>query len=187
VWEEGWRLAEELLDALSPSGSWIDVEGLLAETAVPVRDVELADEEIRGLSIAGRQHRWTMCINPAYHDGNDDEIRRFTMAHELCHLLYDRGVEQKVAIASGPWAPKDVERRANAFAAMFLMPRDRVRAACRDAGKLDTLDAIDKVARALHTSVTATLHHLSNLYVIDEGMRDRLLAQHQHRGARGSA
>ena len=119
--------------------------------------------------------------NPAYHDGNGDEVRRFTMAHELCHLLYDRGKEHKVAIASGPWAPKDVERRANAFAAMFLMPRELVRAACRDAGTLNTLEAVESVARSLHVSVTATLHQLANLYVIDEGTRDRLLARLRQR------
>ena len=42
--------------------------------------------------------------------------RRFTLAHELCHLLYDRSYGWQLAIASGPWAPRDLERRANAFA-----------------------------------------------------------------------
>lgn len=52
--------------------------------------------------------------------------RRFTLAHEFCHLLFDRDVGAHLAIASGPWAPHDVERRANAFAAMFLMPNGLV-------------------------------------------------------------
>jgi Zn-dependent peptidase ImmA (M78 family) len=178
AWHEGWLLAEQTYEVINPpGGSWIDIESLLRGFSVPVIDLPLDDEEIRGLSIAGEKHRWTICINPSYHDGNDDEIRRFTMAHELCHLLYDRGKEQKVAIASGPWAPKDIERRANAFAAMFLMPRDLVRLACREAGDLRKMAAIESVAHQLHTSVTATLHHLSNLYVIDEGTRDRLLSE----------
>jgi Zn-dependent peptidase ImmA (M78 family) len=180
VWEEGWSLAEEMLDALGSGGdTWVDVEGVLARHRVSVVDIELKDEEIRGLSVAGQQHRWTICINPAYHDGNGEEVRRFTMAHELCHLLFDRGREQKVAIASGPWAPKDVESRANAFAAMFLMPQDLLRAACRDAGTLDTLDGVQSVARTLHVSVTATLRHLANLSAIDEWTRDRLLLRLQ--------
>jgi Zn-dependent peptidase ImmA (M78 family) len=179
VWEEGWNLAMEMLDALKPRGKWVNIEALLDQLDVPVKDVALEDQEIRGLSIAGEQHRWTICINPAYHDGDEDEIRRFTMAHELCHLLFDRGKEQKVAIASGPWAPRDVERRANAFAAMFLMPPDLVRSACRDSGALNTIDGIERVARTLHTSVTATVHQLANLHVIDTGIRDRLLARIQ--------
>lgn len=182
AWHEGWLLAEQASEALHPpGGSWVDMKGLLQRVSVPVIDLALDDEEIRGLSIAGKHHRWTICINPSYHDGNDDEVRRFTMAHELCHLLYDRSEEQKVAIASGPWAPKDVERRANAFAAMFLMPRDLVRLACREAGDLREMPAIESVASQLHTSVTATLHHLSNLYVIDEGTRDRLLSELRRR------
>ena len=180
VWVEGWSLAEEILDVLgAESDTWVDVEDIIKGHGVPILDIGLKDEEIRGVSIAGKQHRWTICINPAYHDGNGEEVRRFTMAHELCHLLFDRGREQKVAIASGPWAPKDVERRANAFAAMFLMPRGLVRAACRDAGSLDTLDGVESVARTLRVSVTATLHQLANLYVIDEGVRDRLLSRLQ--------
>jgi Zn-dependent peptidase ImmA (M78 family) len=182
AWNEGWLLAEQTFEALNPPGTtWVDIETLLERVSVPVIDLPLDDEEIRGLSIAGEKHRWTICINPSYHDGNDDEVRRFTMAHELCHLLYDRGREQKVAIASGPWAPKDIERRANAFAALFLMPRHLVRVACRDAGDLRELSAIEHVAHQLHTSVTATLHHLSNLYVIDEGTRDRLLSELRRR------
>jgi hypothetical protein len=181
VWEEGWSLAEDTLEAMGSQGSWVDIEKILGDHAVPVVDIPLRDEEIRGVSIAGERHRWTICVNPAYHDGDGDEVRRFTMAHELCHLLFDRGKEQKVAIASGPWAPKDIERRANAFAAMFLMPRDRVRAACSDIDALDTLEGVESVARKLHTSVTATLHQLANLYVIDEGTRDRLLARLRQR------
>jgi Zn-dependent peptidase ImmA (M78 family) len=33
----------------------------------------------------------------------------------------------KLAMATGPWAPRDLEKRANAFAAMFIMPTDLVR------------------------------------------------------------
>jgi len=40
----------------------------------------------------------------------------------FCHILFDREYGTKWALASGPWAPRDLERRANAFAAMLLMP-----------------------------------------------------------------
>jgi Zn-dependent peptidase ImmA (M78 family) len=116
------------------------------------------------------------CINPAYHDGDGSEVRRFTLAHELCHLLFDRGEDRKVAVASGPWAPRDIERRANAFAAMFLMPPDLVRRACRDASSLSTLDGVSEVAHRLHMSIAATIHRLANLNIIDWTTRGDLLA-----------
>lgn len=48
--------------------------------------------------------------------------KRFSLAHEICHLLLDREYGDELAIASGPWAPVAIEQRANAFAAAFLMP-----------------------------------------------------------------
>ena len=46
--------------------------------------------------------------------------RRFTLAHELCHVLFDRSSARRLSHVSGPWATVRVEKRANAFAAMFL-------------------------------------------------------------------
>jgi len=177
AWEYGWVLAEEMLEELKPRGQWVDIQGILEKLEVPVSDVTLEDSSIRGVSVAGDHHRFTVCINPAYHDGDGSEVRRFTLAHELCHLLFDRGKDQKVAVASGPWAPRDIERRANAFAAMFLMPPDLVRRACRDASSLSTLDGVSEVAHRLHMSVTATIHHLANLNIIDWTTRGDLLAR----------
>ena len=187
AWEYGWVLAEETLEQLKPRGSWVDVQGILEKLDVPVSDVTLEDSSIRGVSIAGDQHRPTVCINPAYRDGDGSEIRRFTLAHELCHLLFDRGENRKVAVASGPWAPRDIERRANAFAAMFLMPPDLVRRACREASSLSTLEGVSEVAHRLHMSVTATIHHLANLNIIDWTVRDDLLSRQTRENAQRSA
>jgi Zn-dependent peptidase ImmA (M78 family) len=186
AWEQGYELATEILDTLQPAGTWVDIQRLLEELAVNVTDVELQDRAIRGVSIAGDQHRLTLCINPEYRDGNGDEIRRFTMAHELCHLLFDRAADRKLAVASGPWAPRDIERRANAFAAMFLMPLDLVLQACPNPSSLNTFDGVSTVAHILHTSVTATINHLANLDVIDWTTREDLLARHAKESAQRS-
>jgi hypothetical protein len=65
-------------------------------------------------------------------------------------MLFDRGYGARLAIASGPWAPRDVEARANAFGAMLLMPTE------------------------LHTSYKATLEHLKNLNFLSEEEHDRI-------------
>ena len=44
------------------------------------------------------------------------------IGHELCHLLHDRSFGSRLVIVSGPWAPRAIEQRANAFAAWLLMP-----------------------------------------------------------------
>ena len=63
-----------------------------------------------------------MFVNECYAPNADEVGRRFTLAHEFCHLLFDQDQGQALAVASGPWAPRAIEQRANAFAAMFLMP-----------------------------------------------------------------
>ena len=45
-----------------------------------------------------------------------------TLAHELCHLLFDRSSAVPLSVLSGTWAPPRLERVANAFAAELLIP-----------------------------------------------------------------
>jgi Zn-dependent peptidase ImmA (M78 family) len=78
-------------------------------------------------------------------------------------------------MASGPWAPRDVERRANAFAAMLLMPRDLVqRTVSTVTVRLDTVEGIGQVANRLRAGFLATLRHLTNLGFIDETEQERI-------------
>lgn len=51
-------------------------------------------------------------------------VRRFSLAHELCHLLVDWNRQQPLAVLSGYLTESalDRERRANAFAVRFLCP-----------------------------------------------------------------
>ena len=51
--------------------------------------------------------------------------QRFTLAHELCHMLHDRSYGARLAIASGPWAPWGIEKRANALLAGAGVPMRR--------------------------------------------------------------
>ena len=103
--------------------------------------------------------------------------RRFTLAHELCHLLHDRSYGALLAIASGPWAPRNIERRANAFAAWLLMPPHRLKPAIAWAhGAINTNEGISAVANELDVSRSALVRHLFNLGEITEEDQDALLA-----------
>ena len=177
-WEQGYALAQELLDRLGlpePRTGFVDVGHITQALGIRVENIRLADRNIRGVSVAGPQHRPGILVN-LLHDANQyPSGYRFTLAHELCHLLFDRGVGRRLALASGPWAPRDIERRANAFAAMLLMPVDLVRAAVGDLGEpLDSAAGIANVAKSLQASFSAVLWHLSNLAFIDESTKERL-------------
>jgi Zn-dependent peptidase ImmA (M78 family) len=69
-----------------------------------------------------------------------------------------------------------IERRANAFAAMFLMPPELIELATVDAQfAIDDLAGISMIASRLRTSLRATVDHLFNLTLMSEPVRDELL------------
>jgi Zn-dependent peptidase ImmA (M78 family) len=91
-------------------------------------------------------------------------VNRFTVAHELCHLILDRDYGDELAIATGPWAPLAIEQRANAFAAAFLMPTWLLRDALTDAtARADDPDTIRLVSTQLRVSVSSLIDRLYNL------------------------
>jgi Zn-dependent peptidase ImmA (M78 family) len=178
AYQQGYDLAEQLHDDLDIAHDWVDVEGFLDRLGVQVLQRPLSDRRIRGVSFASPQHIPTIVVNPDSVYGKSTGSIRFTLAHELCHLLFDREVGQRLAIASGPWAPKDIERRANAFAAMFLMPPYLVAHAIAYASDpIQTLPGIEAIAGRLRVGVGAAIQHLYNLTLMDESERDGLLRQ----------
>src|SRR5262249_36597500 len=123
-WEQGYELAEKIHAELNLdlAAGWVDVAEVLDLLGVAVLSRKLDDRHIRACSLVGPHHLPTIVQNESSPFFGHPAAERFSLAHELGHLLFDRSPGQKLAIASGPWAPKALERRANAFAAMFLMP-----------------------------------------------------------------
>ena len=179
AWHQAYELAEELHEELRPefneSNVDVDIEEILERLGVTTLDRDLSDQSIRGVAIAGAQHRPGVLVNAGHRANQHPVGRRFTLAHELCHLLFDGDVGAPLAVASGPWAPRDVERRANAFAAMFLMPHRLVRRAVSMLpGPVTSRNDVFTVANRLRTGFPATLWHLSNLGYVDPVTRERI-------------
>ena len=86
-----------------------------------------------------------------------------------------------VGISSGPWAPAGVEKRANAFAAMFLMPRHLVLEAFDNGADYADPDAIAVAADRLRVGNSALFEHVFNLGLIDEYEREMLRTDYQSR------
>jgi Zn-dependent peptidase ImmA (M78 family) len=175
AWQQGYELAKELWESMgepAKDGGWLDMDEIYSRLGLNVEEVLLDDSKIRAVAIAGPRHRPTVLLNRS-HEFQDETRRRFTLAHELCHVLHDRGHAARLAIASGPWAPPDVEQRANAFAAMLLMPEPLVADAVASLSQPVTREEdVWRVANRLHTSFTATIDHLYNLGYVDDPTRD---------------
>lgn len=187
-WSQGYDLAEQVLDNLQlddTSQERVDIESILRDLGVDIRDVRLQDRSIRAVAIGGAHYRATILLNRNHQTSSYPTGRRFSLAHELCHLLYDRGFSREIALPSGPWAPRDVERRANAFAAMLLMPPGRIRQIVDSSGGQPlSRDTVLQVSSRLQTSFTATVEHMFNLGLVTEEERDMLLEEAVDRSTR---
>ena len=166
-WDNGYSLALAVLDEVDPdtASAYTRLEDLLKDLGVCVKDVELGEQGPRGVAFAGEGLRPTILVNVESLN-NLYQGRRFTLAHELCHILFDQSRARPLAHSSTPWASPTVEQRANAFAAMFLMPPYRARRpTTSDVRELKR--AIVLMARRMRVSRGALKRHLSNINEID--------------------
>lgn len=142
----------------------VAIDAFLTELGVSVQDIEIHDSSIRGLSILASDATVGIVVNESYRGNRTSAVRRFTLAHELAHLVLDQGFSRELIVASGPWAPVEIEKRANAFAAALLMPTavmGRVRAELPDG--IDSRDGVSALAKALGVSFSALVNRLQNL------------------------
>ncbi len=189
AWGQGYSLAEEVHEALQTSTDGrIDVHAIIERLDINVQSARLSDATVRGLCFVSSEHRPTIVVNLNFEHGVSRQVQRFTLAHELCHLLCDRAQGQALAISSGNWAPRDVERRANAFAAMFVAPRPLVRAAVSSATvPPERFDGLVEIARLVDLPLITLIHHLSNLGEIDEEAGQSLLGRVEAMNAASAA
>jgi Zn-dependent peptidase ImmA (M78 family) len=174
-WDNGYALALDMLDEADPDvkASATHIEDMLKTLKVAVRDVKLGPDGPRGVALAGEALRPTILVN-VESPANESRGRRFTLAHELCHILFDRERARPLTHSSTPWASPSVEQRANAFAAMLLMPPHRARRPA--ASNLAHLKHdIELLAGRLNVSRVALKHHLADLGEITPYERDILL------------
>lgn len=174
-WRSGHELALRLRNKLSLGVDAIDVEEVITGLEVSVREIELSDPGIRAISFIDEDVVPTILINRLSPRTRRGWSRAATLAHELCHLFFDRRLLGKtLGIASGRWAPVRFEQRANAFAVMFLMPDSRASEIFEDAtGGVN--ERVKNVAKYFGASFRATVEHLSNIGLIERYERESLL------------
>ena len=174
-WHSGYSLALDILDEIDPDpeAPLTRIESILETLGVIVREVRLGEQGPRGVALAGQDLQATILIN-LDNARNLSNGRRFTLAHELCHILFDRSRARQLTHSSTPWASPSVEQRANAFAAMLLMPPTRAKIpSVADLSKLKGL--VNRLAVRMKVSRVALKRHLANIDQIDPDELDFLL------------
>lgn len=154
-----------------------DLSELLEGQGVRSAQVSLP-EDISGLTLIDSKAGYFVAVNREH----PFVRRRFSFAHEYCHLLVDR--DRKGIVSRGQDRAELLEVRANAFAGAFLMPREAVLQVVRGLGKgrqpRTDADVFDEVAPVQVRARSATGSQTIQLY-------DVVQVAHRFRVSRASA
>jgi len=181
VYKDGYEKAVTFRESLQidpslPLLGKYDLEGgLLPKLGITIQEFTLEDKEIDGLAIFAPGKTPLAGVNLTGKYSSTRWGRRMTLAHELCHLLYDLSEEDSVGIVSNPWAPELLEKRANAFAAMLLMPREALEAILPHSSRQWTQEDLHGAMKILGVGRTALMNHLHNLGFISHSEKEAWL------------
>jgi Zn-dependent peptidase ImmA (M78 family) len=124
-WESGYQLGRLIRERLSLGRSgYIDVESIMRQMDVVIEVATFGDSAILGACVGIRGYCPLVVLNNSCPDATGISGRRVTLAHEFCHLLFDRGRLRSLARFEGSGSESDrlIEMRANAFAIELLVP-----------------------------------------------------------------
>lgn len=172
----GGALGDAAAQLLPARAGRVQIVDYLAGLGITLTQVALQDSSLRAVTLLHDDARAVIAINSNYGWGTADHVVRFTLAHELAHLIYDRLQATTLAIASGPWAPRRIEQRANGFAAGLLMPEKLLReSTAADDGWPKDPRALVRLATQLGVGVTALAERLPNAGLLSKAAAAALL------------
>jgi Zn-dependent peptidase ImmA (M78 family) len=166
-WESGYVLARTIRHSLKLSSTTpLDIEQLLKSLNVSIFEIALTTEFIRGVAIGSPRYAPATFINTRCPDALGPSGRRTTLAHELCHLLFDRSRMRGLAQFEGSNRQPDrlIEMRANAFAIELLLPMNRHFEQLFGLGKAEIDHALKVISQEQSLSLEAVQQHYENYF-----------------------
>ena len=130
---QGYELARWLRVQLGRETQPINPKRGLVRWGVQIENME-TDPNLDAICCWGKRHGPAVIVNTKGRHAQGSGGRRATLAHEIAHLLVDRGRALPFAEVLGGRAPRAAEQRARAFAAEFLLPREVAKAAVEQGG-----------------------------------------------------
>lgn len=126
LYDQGYWAANWLRCRLSkPLEKPIEPAEILKEWNVKLQSFELENSGLDALACWGNKHGPAILINQVLESSAAHKFgENSTLAHEICHLLLDRGDTLPVAEVLNGNSPEHLEKRARAFAAELLLPRE---------------------------------------------------------------
>lgn len=161
AYAQGHAMADWLREGLAiEDDEPVDPERLLADWGVHLGDLEPLEPALDAFACWGEEVGPAVLVNPSGRHAGSAAGRRATLAHEIAHLLLDRGDALLAAEVFGGSTPLILEKRARAFAAEFLLPR---RAASRGVAESTSLDeAVETLRRTFDVSQEVAYWQIKN-------------------------
>ena len=174
---EWLKAAQEMADFASDALDWHSVSGderleALAKGIEQRFKVDVFIDQFRNDPMSGAaftSHEFPLLfVNSAFSTPRS----LFTLAHEFGHLLLGR-VEGDIALDQELAGSSSTERMANAFAAIFLMSEQIIRATLKFNGR--NTASIVNLAYRFGVSFETVVYRLHNLHLINSEGRDALM------------
>ncbi|MDC6378853.1 ImmA/IrrE family metallo-endopeptidase [Pseudomonas graminis] len=161
AFQQGYWLAIWLREELQLGAGNVDPRKIIEGWGIEIFDIQV-DPEICAVAVWGRHHGPGVILNKTKNSrASGINGCRATLAHEICHLIYDRERSLPVADVMGGFGPQFAEKRANAFAAEFLLPR--ASAASEVGNSTDDIVVIaKKLERRFGVSRAIVRHQIQN-------------------------
>ncbi|SCX57398.1 protein of unknown function [Variovorax sp. EL159] len=163
----GYELAYAVRESLGidHQTAFVDIHQIVYDLGIKIHSEALDTASVRGVAIAGAGLSPAILINEKNKFNASKGGRRFTLAHELCHILFDRSSAKRLSHVSGPWASIRVEKRANAFAAMFLATPHALSKALTGA---ELSGQMKNLSERFGIGIIALREHMHNLDLISD-------------------
>ena len=180
-WQEGKQFAERVREEMGLGGDPIEsMYGLCERMGIPVIETSLPIQ-LSAMALADEYYGPTIIVN--LNERNERLLpRRFTLAHEICHIVFDRYSMNELrrfdrVVGVFEEQSKDSqERRADAFAIHLLCPEEPFKQAWEDSRDMEGGDAwrVRHLMEQFGASFTATKSHLANLGIIDKARMPKI-------------
>ena len=154
-YDQGYWVAIWLRRKLGKSDSeGVKPSVFLERWKIPVDDFDMPDSILDAFACWGPRHGPAIFVNKAQQSTSAHvHGENTTLAHEICHLLLDRDGALPVAEVLNGNSPERLEKRARAFAAELLLPRNvaakEVRMAASVNVAVTTLSSVYEVSTEL--------------------------------------
>jgi len=133
--DQGYALAAWLRGQRGLEDRPVDPRAVLEHWGVDCIEFELPSAALDAICSWGPRHGPAILINKAGRHSTGWALNA-TLAHEICHLLVDRGHGLPLGEVLGGRVPDRLEARARAFAAEFLLPRSVAEAVFIETGSV---------------------------------------------------